>query len=114
MAFNAAALLPAAECQLAPRLRSCLAAFLQQRRCWWCPWWPCAGLSAIKPYPCALPIRSLPAVAALSVVTLGVAYLSFTSWQDSRLEAEDRARFQRFDGAGRWVGGCGMHLGRGP
>ncbi|KAL4437311.1 hypothetical protein ABPG75_004450 [Micractinium tetrahymenae] len=33
------------------------------------------------------------AVAALSVVTLGVAYLSFTSWNDSRMEAADRARF---------------------
>ncbi|KAI3424818.1 hypothetical protein D9Q98_008204 [Chlorella vulgaris] len=32
------------------------------------------------------------AIAALTVVTLGVAYLSFTSWNDSRMEAEDRKR----------------------
>ncbi|GAB4821418.1 hypothetical protein N2152v2_008464 [Parachlorella kessleri] len=32
------------------------------------------------------------AIAALTVLTLGVAYLSFTSWNDSRLEAEDRKK----------------------
>ncbi|PSC73689.1 hypothetical protein C2E20_3040 [Micractinium conductrix] len=41
------------------------------------------------------------AVAALSVVTLGVAYLSFSSWNDSRLEAADRARFDS-SGYGRF------------
>lgn len=54
-----------------------------------------AWASALDPTPapartCALPP---PAVAALTVVTLGVAYLSFTSWNDSRTEAADRARF---------------------
>lgn len=33
------------------------------------------------------------AVCALTVVTVGVAYLSFISWNDSRLESEDRSRF---------------------
>jgi hypothetical protein len=29
-------------------------------------------------------------------VTLGVAYLSFTSWNDSRIEKEDRRRVESF------------------
>jgi hypothetical protein len=33
------------------------------------------------------------AIVALSVITLGVAYLSFTSWNDSRLEKEDKDRY---------------------
>jgi hypothetical protein len=33
------------------------------------------------------------AIVALSVITLGVAYLSFTSWNDSRLEKEDKERY---------------------
>lgn len=51
-------------------------------------WWT-AALDPSHALPCFPP----PAVAALSVVTLGVAYLSFTSWNDTRTEAADRARF---------------------
>ena len=42
------------------------------------------------------------AVAALTVVTLGVAYLSFTSWMDSRTEADDRRRISGMGGV-RWA-----------
>ena len=38
----------------------------------------------------------LATVGALAVVTLGVAYLSFTSWNDGRLEEEDRRRTESF------------------
>lgn len=36
------------------------------------------------------------AIAALVVVTLGVAYLSFTTWNDGRVEEEDRRRAEKF------------------
>lgn len=42
------------------------------------------------------PPRLSAAVAALTVVTLGVGYLSFTSWNDSRIENEDRRRVDSF------------------
>ena len=49
------------------------------------------------------------------MVTLGVAYLSYTSWNDSRLEAVDRRRVESFRPSARWVlgAGCWVEVGAG-
>ena len=82
----------------------------------------CAAANPRQPLP-AVSVRArtavclllLPAVGALSVVTLGVAYLSYTSWNDSRLEAEDRRRVESFRPSARWVlgAGCWVEVGAG-
>lgn len=51
-----------------------------------------AGDLTNSPENIVISILFTTAIAALTVVTLGVGYLSYTSWMDSRTEAEDRKK----------------------
>lgn len=73
-------------CAVAPALPRCM--FIS-----------CCGGGSFPPTHRVCPVA---AVAALTVVTLGVAYLSFTSWMDSRTEADDRRRISGMGGI-RWA-----------